>query len=271
MLGFRSTPGCPRGRASGSSCRPRLSTVREITVESQSRPGEWDAHGLSVGVSRSSLHRRTSPAHHPVPQRRLAAAGERGGRGEELSSVAPSVSIPRTSRGHLSARALPALRRVVRRAWRASRTVISRTVLNREGDCAGLSRSVKLPFPSDLPDALIGRFPMTRRSLALLAGIALPLLVGSLCSGQTIPGELPIGPGGSYIPGGESGQTSGSGEQPTRQVTPSTDPRRKKFIEALFRQIGQLKPTDAPRGASTISSSWNRRRKRPDAGRGGLL
>ena len=88
---------------------------------------------------------------------------------------------------------------------------------------------------------------MTRRSLALLAGIALPLLVGSLCSGQTLSGELPIGSGGSYIPGGETGQTSGSGEQPTRQVTPSTDPRRKKFIDALFRQIGQLKPTDAPK------------------------
>ena len=47
-----------------------LDGVREITVESLSRPGQWDTHGLSVGVSPSSLHRRTSPAHHPVAQRR---------------------------------------------------------------------------------------------------------------------------------------------------------------------------------------------------------
>ena len=45
------------------------------------------------------------------------------------------------------------------------------------------------------------------------------------------------------------GQTSASGEQPPRQVTPSTDPRRKKFIDTLFRQIGQFKPTDAPKKA----------------------
>ena len=56
----------------------------------------------------------------PFPSGGEAAAGERGSEGEERWCVAPSVSIPRTSRGHLSARALPALRRVVRRTSRAS-------------------------------------------------------------------------------------------------------------------------------------------------------
>jgi hypothetical protein len=88
---------------------------------------------------------------------------------------------------------------------------------------------------------------MTRRSLALLVGLVISLVGGKFCSGQTVPAELPVGSGGSYIPGGELGQTSASGEQSTRQVTPSTDPRRQKFIDALFRQIGQFKPTDAPK------------------------
>lgn len=88
---------------------------------------------------------------------------------------------------------------------------------------------------------------MTRRALALLAGFAISLIGGEFCSGQTVPAELPAGSGGDYTPGGDSGQVNASGEQATRQVTPSTDPRRKKFIETLFRQIGQLKPTDSPK------------------------
>lgn len=88
---------------------------------------------------------------------------------------------------------------------------------------------------------------MARRSLALLAGIAISLLGGSLSFGQTVPKESPAGSGDSYTPGDSLGQTSPSGEQPARQVTPSTDPRRKKFIDTLFRQIGQFKPTDAPK------------------------
>ncbi len=88
---------------------------------------------------------------------------------------------------------------------------------------------------------------MTQRSLAWLAGIAISLIGGAFCSGQTVPGELPVGSGGGYIPGGDSGQMNASGDQPTRQVAPSTDPRRQKFIDTMFRQIGQLKPTDWPK------------------------
>ena len=54
-----------------------LSTVREIAVESQSRPWEWDAHGLSVGV-----HVRRYTGGHPqppVPQRRLRRRCGTGG------------------------------------------------------------------------------------------------------------------------------------------------------------------------------------------------
>lgn len=89
---------------------------------------------------------------------------------------------------------------------------------------------------------------MTARSLAaLLAGITIPLIDGSLCFAQTVPKESPAGSGESYTPGGKLGPTSASGEPSTRQVTPGTDPKRKKSVEALLRQIGRLKPTDAPK------------------------
>jgi hypothetical protein len=88
---------------------------------------------------------------------------------------------------------------------------------------------------------------MTRRSLALLAGIPITLLGGSFCYGQSIPREPAAESPPSYTAGGDSGQASTSGEHSARQVTPSTDPKRTKLIDTLLRQIGKLKPADAPK------------------------
>lgn len=88
---------------------------------------------------------------------------------------------------------------------------------------------------------------MTRRSLAWLAGIAISLFGGSFCSGQTAPGVSATEPPGSATPGGGAGQTSASGQQASQQAAPSADPKRTKLIDTLSRQIGKLKPADAPK------------------------
>jgi hypothetical protein len=83
---------------------------------------------------------------------------------------------------------------------------------------------------------------MAQRSLGWLVGIAIPLIGGSLCLGA----EPTAGEPDNYPPGGSSSKTSRTPES-GRQITPSTDPRRKKLVGELFKKIGQLKPTDAPK------------------------
>jgi hypothetical protein len=86
---------------------------------------------------------------------------------------------------------------------------------------------------------------MLRQLLVLWAGIILLLIGGSSSFGQTNPSESQVVPDAGYTPGDSLPQTGPLSQVPARQVTPSTDPRRKKLVEVLLRNIGKLKPTDA--------------------------
>ena len=88
---------------------------------------------------------------------------------------------------------------------------------------------------------------MSSRSLAWLVGISIPLLSGSFGWGQFPRAGSPPKQADDYTPGGPSRKTGPTPDQPGRQVVPSSDPKRKKLVSDLFRKIGQLKPTDAPK------------------------
>ncbi len=161
---------------------PTVIPARAVPLQSKYRSrNKRVRRGLGNGMPTAcpwEFHVRRYTGGHPqtttpFPSGGSAAAGERGGGGEERSRVAPSVSIPRTSRGHLSAQAMPALRS----ASRTSRTLISRTMLSG----IGLTPTVRRDFYK-----VWVRMTMARSLVANRRSSSYPPIVSFIAGGQIL-------------------------------------------------------------------------------------